>query len=252
MDRYESDLRDKWDSVEVCSAREALRRKPTSIVVEEGRDFHLSPDNERLFHCFARVPLRSFADLQTLGLLPRKIAEEAVRKAIGADDAATYKLATEAGSSAPDTGCGCHDAEIPNRRVTSVGVAGSVRRRYSQLRGFNNPALARVLADHYRAEVAWDDPLAALAHKWVQKFDSKVHLDRPLLIAALEDITVHAGATLTLQKKLTSLYANNVRIHRRARVVPGGNYVKIWASSVVSFLVELQTVVTATPWRLES
>jgi hypothetical protein len=252
MDSVESNQRNKWDSVEVCSAAQALHRKTSSVVVDEGTEVVLSPDNERFSRCFARVQLESFADLQTLGLVPRKVPEETYRGAIRADDAATYKLCTESSGVHRDRECGCSDsADTPYRRTSLVASAADLRRRYTQIRAFNHPALARVLSDHYRAEVSWDDPLVAIAHKWMMKFDSKAYVTKPLLIAVLEDITIHRGATLTLEKDLTSLYASDIWIHRRARLVQRGGYVKIWASSVRSFLVELSTVAKSRPWALE-
>lgn len=245
--------RGKWDSVSVCSAEEALRRKGTSIVVEEDREISLTPDDERFARSFARVPLQSFADLQTLGFIPRNIPEESFRIALRSDDALAYELATKSSQPLPTGACDCGGAtSSPSLSTPSHAVAGALRHRYNQIRMFNHPALARVLSDHYRAEVTWDDPITATAHKWIRKFDSKVHRDIPILTALVEDITIHRGGTLALESDMRSLYANNIRIHRAGRLAQRGNYVKIWASSVTSFLIEFSDAAHATviPWQL--
>jgi hypothetical protein len=253
MSAREMSLRDKWDSVRVCSAEEALRRKGTSIEVHEDQQVTLTPDDERFARAFARVPLKSFADMQVLGFVPRNIPEESLRGALRSDDAVAYELATKSGLSSSVSECGCtasSDSSHAQRRAH--GAATDLRATYNQIRMFNHPTLARVLSDHYQATVAWDDPIAASVHKWIRKFDTELLRDRPILTALVEDVTIHRGATLALENDMRSLYANNIRIHRSGRLVQRGNYVKIWAASVTSFLLELSTVVNAktAPWHL--
>lgn len=253
MSAQEVVSRSKWDSVRVCSAEETLRRKGTSIKVEEDQLVTLTPNDERFTRAFTQVPLKSFADMQTLGFIPRKIAEDSLRSALRSDDAIAYELATKADHAALTSECGCSGSSNSRQgRPRSRGAAIDLRAAYNQIRMFNHPSLARVLADHYQAEISWDDPIAASVHKWIQKFDSEVYRDRPILTALVEDVTIHRGGTLALESDMRSLYANNIRIHRAGRMIQRGNYVKIWASSVTSFLLELSTVVNAkaAPWHL--
>jgi hypothetical protein len=256
MTRFEPSRTSKWDSVDVYSASEALRRKTVSIVLEENGEATLSPESEKYSRSFARVRLESFADLQTLGLVPRKIQEQTLRRAIQADDAAAYELVTRHANAHEDQGCGCSGAvEQAKRPPSAWRSAQGMRQKYTQLRRFNHPALARTLSEHYRAEMAWDDPIAALVHRWVEKFDRGVYATNFVAIALLNDITIHRGATLSLDSDMTALYANDVRIHRAARLVQRASYMKIWAASVRSFLLSVDDVAViaskTVPWHIE-
>lgn len=220
-----------WRNIEVVRPADALRRDPRDLVVPEETELVLSPEDPDLTRHFARVVPESFADLQTLGLVPRAAAEERVRAAIASDDEATrVRTLTE-----PVSGCGGSCGCAAGAGTSAQSTRNAVRGAYTQLRSFHNPALAAVLSEHHMTQLAWDDAIVAVAHKWVTRVGRESYLQRPLLVSIFEDITVKQGATLVLEKNLTSLFAHEVWIHRRGRVVQQGSYTKIWAGSVMSF-----------------
>jgi hypothetical protein len=238
-----------WSRIEICSPADALRRDTVDIRVPEDEELVLSPDDDDLSRCFARVTLESFADLKVLGLVPRAASEDRIRAAMAADDDATYQRVGDSSAGAAPDDCGCSGSAS---ETGSLSVRGASRRRYEQVRTFHNPALARELSEHYQTTLAWDDPVVAVVHKWVTKTGREAYVNRPYLIGLFEDITVEKGATLSLEKGLTALYAHDVWIHRRGRIVQRGSYMKLWAATVSSFrdLPDIVKLESPAPWRL--
>ena len=207
------------------SAREVLGLEPRPLVVPEDQEMVLSPDNPNFARSFARVQLKSYADLQLLGLVPRHLSEDKVRKAISADDAEVYQMATRALSLSTPCDCSGH-AALTKRPLGRTRYA-----RLTTVAQAHHPALAAVLADHYGTHVAWDEPVSSIVRNWTfaLRVGSLVH------IALLGDITINKNATLTVASPAKSLLAWNIWIERTGRLLQQGSYLKIWANSMNRF-----------------
>jgi hypothetical protein len=211
------------EELRLLSPRELLKQEFRHLEVKEGETLMLSPSNREFAASMARVSIRSFEDLQLLGLAPKRLTEDKVRYAIAADDAEVYQLATR-DLKVSSHGCGCSGNEH-----RSGGSA--IRSAYNGLRNRHNPALSRLLSDLYQAEVAWDSPVAGVTRKWV----GALRLN-PIIIAHLfGDIVIQRGATLSVAASSKSLLAWNIYIHRTGKLVSQGGYLKIWAKSMRLF-----------------
>lgn len=218
--------RDVCADLKQLSAREALRLEPRPIVVPEGAEVLLSPSNAEYASGFARISLGSYDDLRLLGLVPRRLAEEKVRQAIEADDSEAYALAGTMLGRAPQP-CSCH-----GRDPDPAAARGNpMRSTYNAIRRRHNPALARVLSDHYGTRMAWDGPVPSIVRKWAVAVARKPDV----LVSLYENITIHQNATLSVVPAAKSLMAWNVWIHVTGRLVSQGSYLKLWANSVTRF-----------------
>jgi hypothetical protein len=235
------------DNVSVCSAREVVKRHGPNIEVAEGSQLSFSPSNPEFVRAFARVKLTVFADLQTLGFVPRRLSEDKIRHAIDADNDAAYKFATtQLGFATTDGDCHCGGAP-PTFSLR-------LREAYRGVRRDHHPALARTLSDHYGTRFSWDDPVPRLVAQWVSYFDERARLERPFLVALLEDITIHRNAILAVDPSLRALYANDIWIHRRGTLSHRGAYVRIWANRIQSFFGTTEITADTTriaAWKLE-
>jgi len=213
--------------IRLLNAKDALRLELRPIEVPENAELLLSPGNPEYANSFIRVRLKSYEDLQTLGFVPRKLAEDKVRQAMAADDAEMYDLAGKMFRQSPCE-CGC------SKRTMDVSQSrGSpIRMIYNRMRKRHNPALSRVLSDHYGTKISWDTPVPAIVRKWVEFL-----LLRPeeIIIALLGDITIHRNATLAVAASSKSLLARNIWIHKTGRLVGQGSYLKVWANSINRF-----------------
>jgi hypothetical protein len=68
----------------------------------------LSPAHPELAESFAKVRLRNFEDLQLLGFVPRKLAEDKIRSALRADDDEVYRIASASTSAPSSSHCDCN------------------------------------------------------------------------------------------------------------------------------------------------
>lgn len=212
--------------VKLLTAKDALKLELRPIEVPENAEILLSPANPEYASGFARVRLKSYEDLKTLGFVPRKLAEEKVRQAMAADDAEVYDLAGKMLRQSSGE-CGCSKGATHSSMLRGSPIRGV----YNSIRKRHNPALARVLADHYGTQMAWDTPVPAIVRKWVVA----VRLNPEIIIALLGDITIHKNAKLTVAASLKSLMAWNIWIHTTGRLVGQGSYLKIWANSINRF-----------------
>lgn len=239
-----------YAEVKLCTAKEALRHEVRQIVVPENAELLLSPSHPELANCFVRVHIKSYEDLQLLGFVPRKLSEEKVRQAIAADNEEVYRLASSMASQLSP-----HDCECQNQSArTSVSFRDNLRATYDRNRKAHNPALGRLLSDHFGAHVPWDDPLANITRKWIiLALDNKIYATRPLLVVLTADITINRDASLIVDSGLKSLLARDIWIHRRGRLVQKGTYIKIWANSVRSFQdsnIISAAIKVAPPWSV--
>ncbi len=213
--------------VKMLTAKEVLQRDTRSIDVPEGSQFMLSPSDPDQASWFSRVQLRSYEDLQTLGFVPRRLAEDKVRQAIAADDAEVHGLASKL-LAQPAGVCGCPKSGA----CTSASRPRPLRTVYNSVRKRHNPSLAKLLGEHYGASMAWDDPGAAIMRKWLDA--ARWH--REIIVAVLRDITIQRNATFTVAPSAKSLMARNIWIHPTGRLVGQGSYLRIWANSISRFL----------------
>jgi hypothetical protein len=106
-----------------------------------------------------------------------------------------------------------------------------IRTTYNGIRKRHNPALARLLSDHYGTQMSWDTPVPAIVRKWV----IFLRLNPEIIITLLGDITIHRNATLAVAASSKSLMAWNIWIHTTGRLVAHGSYLKVWANSINRF-----------------
>lgn len=242
------------NGIKTYSAKEALKREAEDLVVAEGQTVTLTPSSRELAHHFARVQLTAFEDLQALGFVPRRIAEQDLRRAIGSDDDEAYKMTVSLlASSAMSSPCGCNDRPATTRPESRYpSFQSRLQTTYKEVRKSNNPALARLLSDHYQARIPFDDPTPTLVKNWISYFDVTARFGEPILISVLQDVTIHRRGVLTTDPKVKSFLARYISIHRTGQLVQRGSYMKIWATEISSFI-GLQDIVIAStdaPWRL--
>jgi hypothetical protein len=229
------------------TAREALSRTTRSIQIPDDETVVLSPASPEFGQAFVRVQATTFDDLQLLGLVPRGIAEEPLKRAIAADDDTAATVVRQAPPR--DTECACHGGDA---QATRVAYGRDLRLAYGRVRKSYHPALASLLSDHLGTRVTWDSPTAAIVRKNV----TGALRQTPHMIALFEDITIGKNATLAVDPTLKTLYAGTIWIHRSGRLRQQGSYVKIWASAIRTY-VDFASVVTNSakvhaPWRLNS
>jgi len=220
-----------------CSATEALRRDVVDLHVDDDDQLVLSP-TERTHHpYFSRIRLEAFEDLQVLGLVPRGLRQEAVRSAIASDDEAVLRLAEERArrgeAAAP---CRCSH---PSAR--SGSFSDDLRTSYQAIRRDYNPALARVLSNHYGTELKWDSNLAISVRGWASRFSKQALVT----IALFRDIQIGRNARLEVEASSVELLARNIRIHRSGTLSHHGAYLRVWANSIESYLLEMSDTVKA-------
>jgi hypothetical protein len=227
-----------------CTATEALRRDLIDLQLDDDEELVLSTIDRAHQKYFARIKFSSFEDLQVLGLVPRGLRQEAVRKAIAADDEEALRLAQERvrRDIAPPCHCDHHGQRTGSFSEGLRGAFRAIRRDY-------NPALARVLSSHYGAEFAWDSTLAISVRGWTSRFVKDAHVT----VALLRDITIGRNARLEVDATSIALLARHIRIHRTGTLSHRGGYLRIWANSIETYLLELSEVVDAesTIWSIK-
>ena len=219
-----------------CSASEAVRRELHDVHVGDDEQLELSATDRAHHKYFARVKLGAFEDLQVLGLIPRGLRQDAIRTAILEDDKEAERLARErAPQQIEPHACDCngHGARVASFSENLRATARSIRRDY-------NPSLARLLSSHYGTEFSWDSTLAISIRGWASRFAR----DSQVIVALLNDITIGPKARLQLDPKSTSLLARHIRIHRTGTLAHNGGYLRMWANSIETYLIEWQEVVT--------
>jgi len=228
--------------IKVLSAKEALRRDLKTLEVPAGADVMFSPYEPEFADYFAQVEVKIFDDLKTLGFVPRGLKEESVRRAIADDDEEAYKIAqTRLYNSPSGHGCECQPQK-------SSGPVSKLREQYASARQSFNPALARVLSDHLKTRIEWDNPIAGIVHKWVRHIE---FAERAVNVAILNDITINRGATLRVDASTRSLLAGSIYIHQTGRLIFNGGYLKIWAHAISrlrTFAIST-TALEDIPWR---
>jgi hypothetical protein len=216
---------DLYPHLPVLAPREVLRRDAHRLEVPEGTEHMLCPGNREQQGRFFRTQIQSYADLQTLGFVPRRVSEDKMRQAVAEDDRAVFERV--ASCAPPPAPCGCSgskDGAAPSRTTP-------LRQAYNTARKSHHPALARLLSDHRGTAVEWDAPLAATTRRWLVAAKSQVVIVGVLL----QDIVIHRNAQLSVAAATKSLLAHDIFIHRTGRLVQQGGYMRIWANSIQRF-----------------
>lgn len=230
---------DAVDRIPLTAVREVIRRQPHSVAVADDSEQHLSPSNPETAHHFFRTQMTSYADLQVLGFVPRRLNEERVRQAIGEDDRELFKALADGGSLASG-GCGCADKEPGHRPARSKTTP--LRASYNAVRSAHNPALARVMSDHLGTTIDWDTPAVAVVRKWATTVKNK-----PTIVGLLlEDITINRNATLTIAASTRAMLVHDIFIHRTGTLQQQGGYMRVWANSVTQFSFQITKDTLAT------
>jgi len=244
--------------VAVMSAKEAVRRDLKDLEVPAGSAVTLSPYEREYAEHFARVEIKSFDDLQVVGLVPRGLSEDKVRRAIDEDDAEALRMAHNALANPSAGGGGC---ECAHPGAADAGRS-DLRQQYERARKRFNPALSRVISEHLRSRVEWDSPVAGAVRKWAQRVGAgggqygtaeRLPAHRvTVLQLTLRDVIINRGATLHVESSVQNFLARYILIHRTGRLVHSGGYLKIWASTVAPLFNLPLTVAAAAPipWAL--
>jgi hypothetical protein len=237
--------------VKVLTAKEALRQDLRDLEVPAGATVMLSPYEREFADYFVRVPVKSFDDLQTIGLVPRGLAEDKVRRAIAADDEEAYKIAqTILANYSARGGCECGE------KTAARAPLNNLRQHYASTRKSFNPALARVVSEHLQTRVTWDSTVAGIVRNWTafadRGFSAATTLNPSVLLAVSRDIIINRGATLQVEASTHSLLAGTIWIHQTGKLVHGGGYLKIWAAAISRYtnLITSVTAIEKIPWKL--
>ena len=119
----------------------ALRATGIQIEVPSGEMVTIGPFEARYADAYRVAEVRSFEDLQSLGLVPRGLSEQTARDALLSDDRAFRE---RRGDAAERSACACEDA--------SAAPAARIRRSRIQA------SLGEALASPSRKSSALDDP----------------------------------------------------------------------------------------------
>jgi len=215
---------DAYQHLPVLAPREVLRRETHRLEVPEGSEQVLCPTNREQAGRFFRARIESYADLQTLGFVPRRLAEDKVRHAVAEDDRVVFERVSSC-AQLPSP-CGCSGSDH-----AAAGRTTPLRHAYNAERKRHHPALARLLSDHLGAAVEWDSPVAATTRRWL----TAAKASTVIIGLLLQDIVIHRNAQLSVAAAAKSLFAHDIFIHRTGRLVQQGGYLRIWANSIHRF-----------------
>lgn len=135
-------------ALEPVSVHEALRKNEIRIEVPPQEIRTVGPFEERYAEAFRVAEVKSFEDLQVLGMIPRELTEPRALDAIRADDAAFRDRHRELQRELRD--CDCQEHSSAN--VTSF--------RRSRIQS----SLATLLPDHFRSRLDLDEVNPGILH----------------------------------------------------------------------------------------
>lgn len=211
------------------SVDQVLKQRREDLVIKEKGEITIGPDGDYA-HCFQRVRVASFKDLQRMSFIPEGLDEKKAMDAIARDNEAAFEAAlrTPAGD---DGECGCEGgAEETASRPVRHGAITPLRARYSRLRRSFNPQLARVLSETYRRDVQWDHAITTHVYRWIDRLVVAKEFDLGSIL--FRDIVVHKNSTLNVAPSTQILWANGIRIHVGGKIRALGSYMKIKCASI--------------------
>ncbi len=228
---------------------ELLKSTGEDLKVEDGQELHLTAGRRGSAQHFARVPAATIHDLQTLGLVPRGLAEDALKRAMHQDDQSAYQFARDSLLRAPASAapCGCE----AGASVSAEPLRMSFDRAYVQARKTHHPALAALMSDHLKTRFRWDSIHVQSVWGWADRVGQMISLE-PVMVALFQDITIGRGARLVFDAQAAQMYARGIYIHRTGSLIHSGGYLKIWATSISSFKDwgSRQVLAKHVPWSL--
>ena len=217
----------------VTPIKRVLERIGRDIVIPEGREITVEPEEKEFAELFSLVEIRSFTDLQDLTLIPQGLDEKRVLQAIADDDAKALSAAqTYLQPQGKSGGCDCLESE--EGTPSKLRYRSDLRTTYNGIRKTQNPHLSRLLSDFYGKPIEWDSPISAHIRGWISKSnDPSVRSGFiSIIVCKPQDITILPNATLSLPASTKLLWANKVRIHVGGKLKSNSSYMKIKCNSV--------------------
>jgi hypothetical protein len=98
-----------------------------------------------------------------------------------------------------------------------------------------------VLSNHYGTELEWDSHLAISVRGWASRFSKEALVT----VALFRDIQIGRNARLDVDASSIELLARHIRIHRSGTLSHHGGYLRIWANSIETYLLEVSDIVQA-------
>lgn len=204
----------------VLPVAEALKQPCRDLIVEDGKEFELSEGNEACTDFTHRIAISSIKDLQLLHILPEKINEEMVQKAISLDNEESMELAKR------NYQISMHDCDCNDRGKRSF----SLRQLYNRVRNEYNLNLARTLSDAHQYMIEIDSPYVYQARKLYDRV--KDHGTIEISLFLLNDIIVKSNSTFMVESGAKILSARDIQIYRFGRIVINSSYIKINCNSL--------------------
>ncbi len=249
---FEQTAVDGVNELPLVRPEELLKSRGDDVKVDDGQELHLAVGQRGSSRHFARVQAASIHDLQTLGLVPRGLAAEALKRAMDQDDQAAYQVAREGllrnSTSVPPCGC---EASTAAAAAAAEPHRMSFDRVYARARKNHHPALAALLSDHQKTRFRWDSIHVQSVWGWADRVGKMISVT-PIVVALFQDIVIGRGARLVFDAQAAQMYARGIYIHRTGTLAHSGGYLRIWASSISSFNEWRAQAVLAThvPWSL--
>jgi hypothetical protein len=213
----------------VTPIKRVLEKTGRDIVVPEGREITVGPEEREFAELFSLVEIRSFADLQDLTLIPQGLDEKRVLQAIADDDAEALSAARNyLQPQSKSGGCDCLQSE--EGTPLKLHYRSDLRTTYNGIRKTQNPHLSRLLSDLYSKPIEWDSPISAHILWWMLKKNALSAIRG--FVLKPKNITILSNATLSLSASTKLLWANDIRIHAGGKLKSNSSYMKIKCNSV--------------------
>lgn len=215
------------NALPVYTPEEVLKRRHSDLLLEDGAEVHLLAETNDSLDYFARVRANSVSDLQTLGLVPRGLSEESIRKAVTDDDKTAYQTARDIMSRGAPHECSCESKTAGATNSYNTSFA----RTYRNIRKSAHPALATLLSDHQQTDFRWDSIHVQSVKGWLDRV-SQALSRTPLIVALINDIRIGRQSRLVVDPKCVSVLARGIYIHRTGTLIHRGGYLRIWAGQI--------------------
>lgn len=191
---------------EPISVDEALRTTRTVIEVAAKESETIGLRSERYQDAFCIANIRSFDDLQSLGLVPRGISEEASRSALAEDDreyqARFQEFQARHADSRSKENCHCDDGRSQVKPV-------SRRRTQSNL--------SALLPERYRSSVEGPNSGVVHVYQHLRRWFDKPAMYLVGLVRA-QGIVIGFDSTLTMDATVSVVHASFINISSGGRL----------------------------------
>jgi hypothetical protein len=216
----------------VVSIKEVMQRKSESLIIPAEKTVDIGPDQKDYAKFFSVVQIRSFQDLQDLGLIPAELSEEKAKQAITRDGNEAFAIAqTRLRQGSSPKPCSCHGEE-GKQGEERPAYRDQIRGVYNEVRKAHHPNFAQVLSEVYRAEVAFDDPIVAHVHAFISGLYAGRFTVTKVPVLKIADITIQKNATMNVGSTTKLLFANDIRIYSGGKMKLNSSFTKIKCSSI--------------------